>query len=219
MGHFSRHNARSRQIRLRAILTGFLIDVQSGEASIAVVAPRPLTKGRALSSLWRVGRPAADPPATRHLNPQEEIMKAVTIDEGRVAARIKVVDEHLRAENAHDLDATMATLNETPQFKLNNDEFGGQDSVRAFYASLFTAFPDLHFEVTRRYVSDEAIIVEATLSGTHKNEWSGIAATGRRVQLPFTGIFLFDENDRLAGERVYCDNALVLRQFGVLPAQ
>ena len=71
-------------------------------------------------------------------------MKAVTIDEGRVAARIKAVDEHLRVENAHDLDATMATLNETPQFKLNNDEFGGQDSVRAFYASLFTGFPNLH---------------------------------------------------------------------------
>jgi steroid delta-isomerase-like uncharacterized protein len=165
------------------------------------------------------GRPAADPSATTPPTPQEEIMKAVTIDEGRVAARIKIMDEHFRAENAHELDATMATLNETPQFKLNNDEFGGQDSVRAFYASLFTAFPDLHFEVTRRYVSDEAIIVEATLSGTHQNEWSGIAATGRRVQLPFTGIFLFDENDRLAGERVYCDNALVLRQFGVLPAQ
>ena len=41
-------------------------------------------------------------------------MKALTIDEGRVAARIKVVDEHLRAENAHELDATIATLNETP---------------------------------------------------------------------------------------------------------
>jgi steroid delta-isomerase-like uncharacterized protein len=146
-------------------------------------------------------------------------MKAMTIDEGHVAARIKIVEEHVRAENAHELDATMATLNETPYFKLNNDEFGGQDGVRAFYASLFTAFPDLYIEVTRRYASDEAIIVEATLSGTHKNEWNGIAATGRRVQLPFTAIFPFDENDSLTGERVYCDNALVLRQLGVLPAQ
>ena len=146
-------------------------------------------------------------------------MKAVTIDEGRVAARSKVVEEHVRAENAHELDATMATFNEMPHFKLNNDEFGGQDSVRAFYASLFTGFPDLHIEVTRRYVSDEAIILEATLSGTHKNEWSGIAATGRRVQLPLTAIFPFDENDRLTGERIYSDNALVLRQLGVLPAQ
>jgi hypothetical protein len=42
--------ARDRKARgLRAVLTGLLIDVPSGEASIAGVAPRPLTKGRAFS--------------------------------------------------------------------------------------------------------------------------------------------------------------------------
>jgi steroid delta-isomerase-like uncharacterized protein len=146
-------------------------------------------------------------------------MKAVTVDEGRIAARMKLIDEHIQAEMDLDLDRTLATLNDTPDYKINNDEFSGRESVRAFYADLFTGFPDLHFEITRSYVSDDAIILEATFSGTHKNLFNGIPATGRRVQFPFCTIFSFDENDRLAGERAYFDNALVLRQLGVLPEQ
>lgn len=146
-------------------------------------------------------------------------MKAVTIDEGRIAARIKLIDEHNEAEMALDLDRTLATLNEAPDYKINNDEFSGRDSVRAFYADLFMGFPDLKLEITRRYVSDDAITIEVTLTGTHKNQWIGIPATGRQVKLPFCVIFPFDENDRLTGERAYFDGALILRQLGVLPPQ
>ena len=146
-------------------------------------------------------------------------MKAVTIDEDRIAARMKLIEEHCQAEMDLDLDRTLATLNDAPDFKINNDEFSGRESVRAFYADLFTGFPDLHIEITRHYVSDEVIIVEATLSGTHKNLFNGIPATGRRIQFPLCVIFPFDENDRITGERAYFDNALVLRQLGVLPAQ
>jgi steroid delta-isomerase-like uncharacterized protein len=146
-------------------------------------------------------------------------MKAVTIDERRIAARIALVDEHSQAEMDCDLDRTLATLNEAPDYKMINDEFSGRESVRAFYADLYTGFPDLQLEITRRYVSDEAIIVEVTFSGTHKNQWSGIPATGRRVQFPLCAILPFDENDRLAGERAYFDSALILRQLGALPTQ
>ena len=146
-------------------------------------------------------------------------MKAVTIDEGRIAARMKLIEEHNQAEMDLDLDRTLATLNDAPDYKINNDEFSGRESVRAFYADLFTGFPDLHLEITRRYLSDDAIIIEVTFSGTHKNLWNGIPATGRRVQFPLCAIFPFDENDRLAGERVYFDSTLILRQLGALPAQ
>jgi predicted ester cyclase len=111
-------------------------------------------------------------------------MKAVTIDEGRIAARNKLIDEHNEAEMALDLDRTVATLNEAPDYKINNDEFSGREKVRAFYADFFMGFPDLKLEITRRYVSDDAITIEVTLSGTHKGPWSGIPATGHRVQLP-----------------------------------
>jgi steroid delta-isomerase-like uncharacterized protein len=146
-------------------------------------------------------------------------MKEVTIDERRIAARINLVDEHMRAENDHDLDRTMATLIQAPNYKLNDEEFGGGDSVRAFYTELFQGFPDLHLDETRRYVSDEAIILEVIMTGTQTNEFRKIPASGRRIQVPLCAIFLFDDNDRITGERVYLDVALMLRQLGVLPPQ
>jgi steroid delta-isomerase-like uncharacterized protein len=146
-------------------------------------------------------------------------MKAVTIDEARIAARIKLIDEHNEAEMALDLDRTLATLSEAPDYKINNDEFSGREKIRAFYADFFTGFPDLKVEITRRYVSDDAIIIEVTVSGTHKGPWSGIPATGRWAQVPICIIFPFDDNDRITGERVYFDSAHLLRQLGVLPAQ
>jgi steroid delta-isomerase-like uncharacterized protein len=146
-------------------------------------------------------------------------MKAVTIDEDRIAARMKLIEEHCQAEMDLDLDRTLATLNEAPDYKINNDEFSGRERVRAFYANMFTGFPDLKLEITRRYVSDDAITVEATVSGTHNGLWNEIPATGRRIQLPFCTIFLFDENDRLTGERTHFDSALLLRQLGLLPTQ
>jgi hypothetical protein len=99
-----------------------------------------------------------------NLNFREKMMKEVTIDERRIAARIKLVDEHVRTENEHSLDALMGTLNDTPLFKLNNDEVVGFDGVRAFYADLFRGFPDFHIDVTQRHVSDEAIIMEVILA-------------------------------------------------------
>jgi hypothetical protein len=41
------------------------------------------------------------------------------MDERRTAARIKLVEEHVRAESEHELDGTMATLNETPTRSLS----------------------------------------------------------------------------------------------------
>jgi len=43
----------------------------------------------------------------------------------------------------------------------------------------------------------------------------GLPATGRRVELPLCGIYTFDADDRLAGERIYYDRGTVLRQLGV----
>jgi hypothetical protein len=75
------------------------------------------------------------------LHSQEKTMKTATMDEHRLAARINLVDEHVRAENNHDLDGTMATLNETPLFKLNDEEIAGHDGVRGFLLTYSGAFP------------------------------------------------------------------------------
>ena len=76
-------------------------------------------------------------------------MKTATIDQRRLAARINLVDEHMRAENEHDVDRTMATLTESPDYKFNDEEFGGHESVREFYSDVFQCFPDMHRSCSR----------------------------------------------------------------------
>jgi hypothetical protein len=57
--------------------------------------------------------------------------------------------------------------------------------------------------------------VEVTIRGTHLGKWKGLPATGQRVELPLCGIYTFDGDNRLAGERIYYDRGTVLRQLGV----
>jgi hypothetical protein len=75
--------------------------------------------------------------------------------------------------------------------------------------------PDLEIDVQRRHVADDAILVEVIIRGTHLGSWRGLPATGRRVTIPLCGVYTFDGNDRLAGEKIYYDRGTVLRQLGV----
>ena len=145
---------------------------------------------------------------------------ATTLNENQLEARIRLVDEHLRAENAHDVDGIMRTFAEQPTFVLNADTVSGHEGIRAFYEDFGFGgrggFANVHVEVTRRHISDDAVILEATLTGEHANTWQGIPATGRRFEVPLCAVFPFDGEGKLTGERVYLDGALLLKQLGVL---
>ena len=52
-------------------------------------------------------------------------------------------------------------------------------------------------------------------AGTHLGGWRGLPATGRRVEFPLCGVYTFDPDDHLAGEKIYYDRGTVLRQLGV----
>jgi steroid delta-isomerase-like uncharacterized protein len=134
-----------------------------------------------------------------------------------MAARLELVEQHIAFENAHDLDGVLGTFGNAAQY--DDEPWGehhrGQDAVRAFYQELMKALPDLQILVQRRHVTDDAIVVEVIIRGTQNGAWRGLPATGRRVEIPLCGIYTFDHDDRLAGEKIYYDRATVLRQLGV----
>jgi hypothetical protein len=80
----------------------------------------------------------------------------------------------------------------------------------------FCAPSDFHIEVKRRHVTEDGVVLEVQLTGTHSGSWRGLPATGRRFSFPLCAFFTFDDQDRLAGERIYYDRATVLQQMGVL---
>jgi steroid delta-isomerase-like uncharacterized protein len=135
----------------------------------------------------------------------------------RMAARLNLVDEHVRFENQHDLEGIMGTFGATAQYDDEpwNVHYLGHDEVRAFYEGFLQALPRLQIEVRRRHASDTAVVLEVIIRGRHLGPWRGLPATGRQVEIPLCGIFTFDDENRLAGERIYYDRATVLRQLGM----
>lgn len=127
--------------------------------------------------------------------------------------RERIVREHIAAENAHDIDRTLATFHR-PRYEVA--PFGapniGTESVHEMLTGLFEAFPDFHVDVVHLHHADTAVIVEFLMTGTQRGPFAGIPAGGQRVSLPIVGIFDF-ENDRLMCERVYFDMATLARQM------
>src|SRR6516225_1577633 len=84
-----------------------------------------------------------------------------------------VLDEHLAALNAHDLERVMATYATRPVVVVNDKRLEGRADVRGFHASIgFTrssgaSFSHLHVEEQRRDATDDAIVSTQTLSGLH----------------------------------------------------
>ena len=144
-------------------------------------------------------------------------MATSPIPRDRQSARIALVEHHIGLENAHDLEGVLATFGDIARYDDEpwNEHHQGRDGVRQFYQQLMSALPDLEIEVQRRHVSEHAVIVEVIIRGTHKGTWRGLPATGRRVEFPLCGIYTFDADDKLAGEKIYYDRGTVLRQLGV----
>ncbi len=135
----------------------------------------------------------------------------------RLEARMAVVEEHLRAENWHDLEAVMATFGAVAQYDDEPwaDHRAGRDGVRSYYMELMRALPDLSIAVVRRHVAEDSIVLEVTIRGTHLGPWRGLPPTGRRVQFPLCAVYTFGTDNRLAGERIYYDRGAVLHQVGL----
>jgi steroid delta-isomerase-like uncharacterized protein len=140
-----------------------------------------------------------------------------SIPKDRQSARIAIVEQHIRLENEHDLEGVLHTSGDAAQYDDEpwGEHYRGVNGVRQFYEQLTKALPDLEIEVQRRHVAEDAVLVEIMIRGTHLGGWRGLPATGRRVEFPLCGVYTFDSNDRLAGEKIYYDRGTVLRQLGV----
>jgi steroid delta-isomerase-like uncharacterized protein len=142
---------------------------------------------------------------------------AARLDDARRQARMDRVLEHIACENRHDLAGIMQTISPAAEY----DEVPwaetstGKNAVQAYYTQLLQSVPDLQIELRNSYVADDTVVVEVMIRGTHLGAWRGLPPTGRAVEFPLCGVFMFDEDDRIAGEKIYYDRATVLRQLGV----
>jgi steroid delta-isomerase-like uncharacterized protein len=135
----------------------------------------------------------------------------------QATARLRLVEEHVRLENRHDLAGIMATFGDDAKYQDApwGEDHLGRGAVEQYYRSLLTALPDLQIDVRDRLVSQDAVVLEVLISGTQAGPWRGLPATGRRVRFPLCAIYRFTPNGKLASETIYYDRAGVLRQVGL----
>src|SRR5579862_7056107 len=142
---------------------------------------------------------------------------ATSVPRNRASARMELVEQHVRLENEHDLEGVLRTFGDTARYddEAWSEHYDGRNGVCRFYEQIMRALPDLQIEVLHRHVTDDAIVLEVMIRGTHLGAWRGLLPTGRRVEFALCGVYTFDAGDRLAGEKIYYDRGTVLRQLGV----
>ncbi|MGH7823108.1 MAG: ester cyclase [Candidatus Binatia bacterium] len=131
--------------------------------------------------------------------------------------REAVVRTHMESENRHEFDLTLGTFSR-PRYELmaTGEVYDGKSAVSRYYEASRATFPDQRNEVRALHHSDDAVIVEFDLLGTHRGPLRGLPPTGREFRCPMVAFFFF-EGERIVCERVYFDSATILRQLGILP--
>jgi steroid delta-isomerase-like uncharacterized protein len=133
--------------------------------------------------------------------------------------REAIVREHMESENVHDFDVTIGTFSH-PRYEIiaTGEVYDGEQEVRRYFAETRAAFPDQRNELVAMHHSDEAVIVEFILRGTHRGPLRGVPPTGKEFTIRAVALFLFDDS-RIVCERVYFDSLSVLAQLGLVPGQ
>jgi predicted ester cyclase len=134
--------------------------------------------------------------------------------------REATVRQHMDSENRLDFEATMRTF-EHPRYELfgGGEVFDGPDEVREYFKNSRAVFPDQRNRLIAMHETDDAMIVEFDLMGTHKGAMRGVAPTRKTFTQRMIAMFVFPPGgDHIICERVYFDSLNIQRQLGVLAA-
>ncbi len=159
-------------------------------------------------------REARETMNSRHLTPEQQAM-------------VEVWEQHMAAEfEEKSINATMATMTSEPFVNHVPVMTGGVGSseVHHFYSTYFLPGhpPDIETIPIARTVGDDRVVDELIHQFTHTIEmpWilPGVPPTGKRVEVAVIVVVQFKDG-KIAGERIYWDQASVLAQVGLIDAE
>lgn len=130
------------------------------------------------------------------------------------ARREKLVLDHFQDEVEQDWDAVLSTFPH-PRYEIvpTQTVHDGDRAVRGYYDETRLAFPDQRHEMIALRHSDDAVIAEFYLLGTHTGPLGPVPPTGAAFRVRMTAFFVFDEGEELVCERIYFDQLSFLRQL------
>lgn len=93
----------------------------------------------------------------------------------------------------------------------------GADALKQVWAKLYQVYPDIHLTVEDVIAEDDKVVGRTTVTGTHRGEFMGVAATGKSVTYNEMFIFRFSHG-RVVETWGVVDVLSQMKQIGVLPA-
>lgn len=96
------------------------------------------------------------------------------------------------------------------------ETYQGKTEVAEFLNSLFTAFPDLRFDVTEKIARDDQVAERWQIEATHLGPYMGIPPTGKDIVIPGMGLVRLRDGKFLS-DNFYYDALGVLQQMGIFP--
>ena len=86
------------------------------------------------------------------------------------------------------------------------------EAIEQMIAPIFEAFPDIMWTVNDRFVSDDRIAVRWSATGTHKKDFMGIPATGKKIVITGLSVHRF-EGTKIVETWDYADYLGLMQQL------
>jgi steroid delta-isomerase-like uncharacterized protein len=126
------------------------------------------------------------------------------------------------ATSSGDAELVAATIDEivAPDAHINSPlplEATGAEAVKEVNAMLHRAFPDIQITIEDLIAEDDKVVSKNHVVGTHRGEYMGLPATGKRVA--YNEIFIVRFADgRITETWGVVDIASQMKQLGLIPA-
>jgi len=92
----------------------------------------------------------------------------------------------------------------------------GREGFKTFFTELTSAFPDAHIEAAHLVADDDHVAIAYTLSGTHRGDFNGLAATGKTIEVRGMQIGRF-EDGQIVERWGSSDELGIMKQLGADP--
>jgi len=119
---------------------------------------------------------------------------------------IETAEKQIAALNARNVDEYLSRVDESCR-----------EGMRESLEVLFTALPDARLEIEQIRAGEDFVVVHSIITGTHKGNFAGIAATNKPVNFYMCNIVEL-LNGKAIRMRGYADEATLFQQLGVLSA-
>ena len=116
---------------------------------------------------------------------------------------IQIAKKQIAALNARNVDEYLSRVDESCR-----------EGMRKSLEVLFAAFPDVQLEIEQIRASEDLVVVDSIMTGTHKGTFAGIAATNKPVNF-HTCNFVELRDGKAIRMRGYVDKTTLFQQLGV----